>query len=289
MKLNPKVAIIISGLLDILKVPFFIAGGSLVKFTRDSDVDVFFYNEEDYYTAVSNIPEKYRVVKAGDSDLLSSLAVSNNMVQLIGFNVGTMQEVIDTFDLNKSKVAYDPYTKEFLVDPSVKLPLHIVEGNIRKSTPSRFIKYYDSKTPTQERIHIDIPTQIIKVLNADDVIDYYKQELVKDLPKEVLLLPFLNSEHTIKELADTVDPVMLYSMCKLVHYPTYMDYLYFLIDTPKDEYEGKEQKLYAIIKAFTESELATTVNAYLTPNRNNFKDPYSRIPLFKQEHPEIFI
>lgn len=289
MKINPKVETITDELIDILKVPFFIAGGSLVKFTKDSDVDVFFYSQEDYYTAVSNSPVNYRVVKAGDSDLLSPLAIYNNMVQLIGFNVGTMQEVINTFDLNKSKVAYDPYTKEFLVDPSVKQPLHIVEGNIRKSTPSRFIKYYDSKTPTEERKHIDIPAQITKILNAGDVIDYYTQELAEDLPKEVLLLHFLNSEHTVKELVDVVDPELLYRMCKLVYYPTYMDYLYSLIDTPKDEYEGKEQKLYAIIKAFTEDELATIVNAYLTPNRNNFKDPYSRIPLFKQEHPEIFI
>ena len=289
MTINPKVEIIVSELLNILKVPFFIAGGSLVKFTDNSDVDVFFYSEKDYYTAVSNIPKNYRIKTSKDSDLLTSLVLCSKMVQLVGFNVGTMQEVIDTFDLNKSKVAYDPYTEEFLVDPSTKLPLHIVEGNIRKSTPARFIKYYDTKTPTKERIHIDIPTQILKVLKSDDVIDYYKQELVKNLPKEVLLFPFFSYEYTIKELVDIVDPVMLYNICKLAYYSTYINYIYSLLNTPKDKYQGKEQKLYAILKAFTEDQPAVIVNSYLSPINNSFKDPYSRIPLFKQEHPEIFI
>jgi hypothetical protein len=289
MKLNSKVAIVISGLLEIIKVPFFIAGGSLVRFNNNSDVDVFFYSEEDYRTAVTNIPEKYRIVHSGDSDLLSSLAVAKTMVQLVGFNVGTMQEVIDTFDLNKSKVAYDPYTKEFLVDPSVKLPLHIVEGNIRKSTPDRFIKYYENKISSVEQSQVDILTQIKTVLNADNVIDYYKQELLVDFPKERLLVPFFNYYTTKVTLVNMIDPVMLYRLCKAVFYSTYIDYIYDLLSMDVEAYKNKKSKLYAVLKAFTEDQPSLIVNSYISPSNTNFKDPYSRIPLFKQEYPELFL
>ena len=119
---------------------WFIAGGAAATNFIDerfSDIDVYFYSEDDYKKALSSIP-----YKSQESHSASTFFIDNNLYQFVKCRFGSPYEIFETFDLSKSCVAVLP-TGETIRSPKFDKPLYIKCLNIE--TMNRFNKYVKSK------------------------------------------------------------------------------------------------------------------------------------------------
>lgn len=129
-----------------LNIPFFVAGGSVFSTLIDSewdDLDVYFYNKEDMEKACESVGNSYLF----DTNNAMTLAVSDyssEKTQFIKLKTGTPQEVIDTFDLNCSKVAFD---SEYKLHHHKTFSKYIRADlkNVNNNTLNRYRKYTEFK------------------------------------------------------------------------------------------------------------------------------------------------
>lgn len=150
-----------------VKVPFFIAGGSVYSVINDNnnydDIDVFFYNREDCDAVITKIEPDEQATITFEDDLttitmksnsyvtsnavtVSSLAQSplRRQIQFVKLHVGDVHDVMATFDFNCSKVAY---TSDGKFVKSVDYTKHITidEKNINGMILERYHKYKSKK------------------------------------------------------------------------------------------------------------------------------------------------
>ena len=136
-------------------VYFMIAGGSLVdvQYLRNiNDIDVFFTCKEDFdrfNTFMSNSNVK-KVIETHNS--ITYDAIDGNTIQAIQKQFGTPEEILDTFDLNQSKVLIDSHYGYFDHTNTATKELRIIYKNYARDTPQRYIKYLQKgfKTDTNE-------------------------------------------------------------------------------------------------------------------------------------------
>lgn len=138
-----------------LDVPFFIAGGSVFSTLNDNtaynDIDVFLYNREDIDLICCNI-KKSTVDETGylkvntyhETDNAITISHTTSIViQFIKLNVGTPQEIFDTFDINLSKCAI---TSDYeIVLGNDKKELSIDTRNVNGCIITRYNKYTGAK------------------------------------------------------------------------------------------------------------------------------------------------
>jgi hypothetical protein len=127
-----------------LDVPFFIAGGCLlstVKANSFYDIDVFFYNADDF-NKVSNAISIYESIRTKYTITTSENSFA---IQYINLHYGEIHEVLDTFDLTCCKIAIDSEKREYR-SPDFD-PINIVcdLSNFTAFTPERYYKYVKNK------------------------------------------------------------------------------------------------------------------------------------------------
>ena len=179
---------------------WFIAGGSLVKFNTLSDVDVFFYSEDDFQLADNAL--KSTSDKVSEYAVSKLVTVTNEkgrnhtlVVQFIKCRYGKPIDVLNTFDINKSCIAYIPFVDEVFTLNCFHRPLELLLNNIRSDSLSRYMKYAISKNCDT---HFKIPlTYIIDHYYSlkDEKISFYYNNINVTLSYMKLLENFLKDIH----------------------------------------------------------------------------------------------
>lgn len=149
-----------------VQVPFFVAGGSVYSVINDNnvydDIDVFFYTREDC-DAVINKLQPIEPTQFVDGDTITitmvahsyitsnavtvpSLAKSSlrRQIQFVKLHVGTVHDVMSTFDFNCSKVAYTSQC-EFVKSADYTTHITVDEKNINGMVLERYHKYISKK------------------------------------------------------------------------------------------------------------------------------------------------
>ena len=165
-----------------------IAGGSLAKWTHNSDIDIFCFNKDAYTEILNFLNSNFTYLS--ESETAVTFADKYKKLQLISFIHPNLSQLFDSFDLNKSQIAVLPNlevvtTKEFL-EPNLRTT------NFSYYTPYRFIKYLNTKNFTTTIEHVLKLVSIIQ--DPPDIIDYYtKQQVDSTDYAEVHLTGFLFS------------------------------------------------------------------------------------------------
>lgn len=161
-----------------INVPFFIAGGSVYSIMNNNrnygDIDVFLYNNDDYETIANalrpdaTIETKNAITMDATKDQpFFASPFASRTLQFIRLHVGTVEEVLDTFDFNCSRRAITSDNKLYVDDDSKYIKVHT--KNINASIYSRYLKYVNNKKAE------DLNHSTIKVIMSY-FIDNYKQE-----------------------------------------------------------------------------------------------------------------
>lgn len=148
-----------------INVPFFIAGGSVYSVLKGlndfADIDVFFYNLEDH-SKIDNIKvnenvnddllvHMYGLYKTDNATSISAEALLstykidiNKDIQFINRRVGNVDDVLNSFDINCSRIAI---TSDYEVIYKVSLDDDIVldMDNFKSNTMYRYRKYIKNK------------------------------------------------------------------------------------------------------------------------------------------------
>lgn len=142
-------------------VPFFIAGGSVYSITNGgssyNDVDIFFYTREDVETVRIALKTKQGDViqTDGSSILMSAHHETDNAItvmntrtgsialQFIKLHTGTVEEVLNTFDINLSKRAFTSGYELIILDNNDKFTID--KRNVNGCIISRYNKYTSIK------------------------------------------------------------------------------------------------------------------------------------------------
>ena len=173
---------------------FYIAGGSvgdLVMGKKRNDIDIYFESQEDYDLALSVIQKKTQDKNPSFFHRFSTSSAETFYTDINGIGVfqfikkvfGSPQDIVDSFDLNKSKCIITN-TVEFF-DKSFDGELKIDFKNINADTPRRLFKY-EAKGYALEN---DETNKLFDFLihNSDMVfIDYYDQTKIKKNAKDLL-------------------------------------------------------------------------------------------------------
>lgn len=134
-----------------ISVPYFIAGGACVdilngvKIDDLNDIDIFFKNEDDLNEFKSCMT--LRDISTTDNAYTyeyypKAESTSNLKIQLIRCNFGTPEEVLSTFDLNKSCVSID---SNYNVYTNNQGDLQIIFENFSIASSTRLLKYQEMK------------------------------------------------------------------------------------------------------------------------------------------------
>lgn len=149
---------LIDELQNVIGVPFFIVGGSLFSCLTGSyndvtnDIDIFFYNREDYEDAILKM--KFQNIYNETSNTDNAFSFTTNIFknarsettyyQFIKTVHGSPQEVFKSIDINTSKIAITS-DLEVVADESFGPFLKVDERNISPSTAERIVKYIMEK------------------------------------------------------------------------------------------------------------------------------------------------
>lgn len=147
-------------------VPFFVAGGSVYSTINDNanydDIDVFFYTREDCDAVINKLqpiePTKFvdgdtiTITMAAHSYITSNAVTVPSLpksplrrhIQFVKLHVGTVHDVMSTFDFNCSKVAYTSQG-EFVKSVDYTTHITVDEKNINGMVLDRYHKYKSKK------------------------------------------------------------------------------------------------------------------------------------------------
>jgi hypothetical protein len=149
------------------RVPFFVAGGSVYSIingsTQYDDIDVFFYNREECESVISKldtsehqvqiISDDAPVISTKPSAYITSNAVTvpsllksmlQRQIQFVKLYVGDVHEVLSTFDLNCSKLAFTS-DRQFVQSDDYTQHITVDEKNINGAILNRYYKYKSKK------------------------------------------------------------------------------------------------------------------------------------------------
>ena len=161
-----------------VSVPFFIAGGSVYSILTGAssynDVDIFFYKQEDVEAVRNALKHKQGDVinTDGSSVLLSTHHETDNAItvmntrtgsialQFIKLRVGSVEEVLDTFDINLSKRAFTSGYELIILNNADKITID--KRNINGCIISRYNKYTSVKNAKD--INLDAFADIVDFL-----------------------------------------------------------------------------------------------------------------------------
>lgn len=143
---------------NVIGVPFFIVGGSLFSCLTGSyneytnDIDIFFYNREDYEDAILKMKFQNIHNETSNTDNAFSFTTTifkhartgTTYYQFIKAVHGSPQKVFNSIDLNTSKIAITS-DLEVVTDESFDVFLKVDERNISSTTADRMTKYIMEK------------------------------------------------------------------------------------------------------------------------------------------------
>ena len=132
-----------------INVPFFVAGGSVYSSIRNSDrysdIDVQFYNEDDYNQVATEFHNNFLFETPNAITVKSKDHSSIKDIQFIKLHFGTPKEIFETFDFNVSKCAIDSEYNEHYGDDFDKIKISVNLDRISPSTLRRLFKYTNNK------------------------------------------------------------------------------------------------------------------------------------------------
>jgi len=131
-------------------VPFYIGGGFvfsiLMKNEIYSDIDIFFYKEEDLLTVKQNINELVQY-KTNNAITLSydiwspSLTLNHPSLQLVCCRYGTPEKMFKSFDLNCSRCAFTS-DNELITDDCFNRNVSFLEVDFNNDSPDLLKRYH---------------------------------------------------------------------------------------------------------------------------------------------------
>jgi len=125
-----------------MNTDFYLAGGcvdGILRNTHFNDVDIFFETEYDFNKAVENITYDLQF----KSENANTYTFGEHTIQLVKCQFGTIHDIMDGFDINKSRIAYgkDGVIKHSTFDEE----LYVDFKNFKSTTISRVLKYRNKK------------------------------------------------------------------------------------------------------------------------------------------------
>ena len=160
---------------------WFIAGGCLASDTFN-DIDVYFTTQEDAISAISKISTTTHntpnavtfLLEIPPSNLISALnifAKRDRQIQFIRRSTGSHVDILEGFDLNKSRYALFPDGTRY-AHPTTALPLHFTLDLFNKDTIRRYAKYVIEKGFTVDTV---VHHNFVSILAQDTMVvnDYY--------------------------------------------------------------------------------------------------------------------
>jgi hypothetical protein len=124
-------------------IEYYVLGGfplAINEKTTVNDIDVFFPSIEELVKTISALEAHFELKKTAYA---YTFYLDGRAVQLIHSKFGTVEEVMDTFDLNKSKSGWviNNGLKKYVKSPDYDKDLHIIFDNFQGDTIQRYFKY----------------------------------------------------------------------------------------------------------------------------------------------------
>ncbi len=194
---NPKTYTGIEELVDTIDeellspCEYFIAGGapalmdlkSTVNKSEINDIDIFFKSKKHLNKFKNNLRDISRDDVTVNAE---NIYLSDIRIQLITMKYGSPEEILETFDLNKSKIGITS-KKETIKHKSYKEPLQIDYKNFRSSTPGRYFKYVDRGFQTPDVL--GTLERMLRYVSLNEIISPYS---TKETDKKIVLKQMLS-------------------------------------------------------------------------------------------------
>ncbi len=181
---------------------WFIAGSFADKeIDFPSDIDIFFYTEEAFLDAVSNITKNSPLMMKDSNTTSNAISMYDEhldyYVQLIKRNFGTTEEIFDKFDINvcKKAIKSDGTRK---AHPSSHSPLRI--DMVNAGTFRRYFKYAMRKGLKDEIPRLGKELVDMYIQNDTIVNDYY-DEKDSSIPVNRAMFKAVCDFYTVKDYA----------------------------------------------------------------------------------------
>lgn len=169
---------------------FFFAGGYVLSVTHGthriaySDIDIFFETEHAFNTAYNNCTLR----KSYESNHAVTYDYGQTTVQLIKTSFKPINDILEDFDINKSRVAYGKTGT--IIHETQKKDFYVDFDNFKSTTFSRVLKYRDIK-------NFDVNDSILKTIdfmykNKDILYDSYYNGEPEQATNIQMLSKFLN-------------------------------------------------------------------------------------------------
>lgn len=181
---------------------WFIAGSFAMKAVKHpGDIDIFFYSEDAFLRAINTI-------KLSDPDLLKEAYDTGNAlsiqsgkigwsIQLIKKHFGTIDEILNTFDLNicKKAITSDGDRKAHRASYET---LRIDRVNV--GTFKRYFKYV-MRMGLKDQIPERGKQLVDRFIGDNTMVDDYYNKEVKSIPVNKALLQEIKNFHTVRDYA----------------------------------------------------------------------------------------
>lgn len=260
------------------RVPFFVAGGSVYSTITDSthydDIDVFFYNREDCDKVISKLDTSEHQIQIVSDDApvistkpsayitsnavtVSSLPKSNlqRQIQFVRLYVGSVNEVLSTFDLNCSKLAFTS-DRQFVQSDDYTQHITVDEKNINGAILNRYYKYKSKKGC--DDVDAVALKQIVRFL-----VDNYKREFDTGYKGEPNIAGYTLLNNAISNVTTYSMPVAQYAHDYVMTKDVKTRLAIFSRSSPfmnaKIENIGDELYLFLMLRAFAHPNVYTCV------------------------------
>lgn len=183
------------------KVKFFIAGGSVfssINNTRFNDIDVYFYNEQDFLFVVENIDQNDVVyhtpnaITARNND--RTTRAYGKEIQFIRVAFGQPEELFKLFDINSCMCCID---SDYVIHkaPEFSNDIEINFENFKINTLQRYIKYVEQKNAK------DNSNQLRKII--DYLVDHYEDDIAPGYAGDETTKGFNILKHYLEDYIDS--------------------------------------------------------------------------------------
>ncbi len=260
------------------RVPFFVAGGSVYSTINGSthydDIDVFFYNREDCDKVISKLDTSEHQIQIVSDDApvistkpsayitsnavtVSSLPKSNlqRQIQFVRLYVGSVNEVLSTFDLNCSKLAFTS-DRQFVQSDDYTQHITVDEKNINGAILNRYYKYKSKKGC--DDVDAVALKQIVRFL-----VDNYKREFDTGYKGDPNIAGYTLLDNAISNVTTYSMPVAQYAHDYVMTKDVKTRLAIFSKSSPfmnaKIENIGDELYLFLMLRAFAHPKVYSCV------------------------------